>query len=245
MFWPDSVSQLRTLTSLTVNVYANADCNHQAKRPTPGHIIVRGSQALPYGANDSAEAASEEVEQYCDQQHAVSAISLQHNSHHPDATTKSPEKSKTDTSRAAASHVDTVAEQSTAADSSDDQQDDEQSDGLPSQQHMSCSPSGRTLTLTAEFNLDELHVFHQELASLNVSLPPNTLIVELAEGLCLFPSLNLTSTSSDLAPPSDTATASTPVLPGSLAAPQTAADTVGASSLLSEQVYTLLVLCLL
>ncbi|DBA75736.1 TPA: hypothetical protein ACH3X1_010151 [Trebouxia sp. C0004] len=72
----------------------------------------------------------------------------------------------------------------------------------------------RSLILTAEVNLDELNVFHQDLAALDVCLPPNTLVLELTEGLCLFPSLDLAGASSDLAPLADTATAKTPLLPG-------------------------------
>ena len=74
-----------------------------------------------------------------------------------------------------------------------------------------------TLILSAEVNLDELHVFHHDLPALDVCLPPNTLVLELTDGLGLFPSLAPDSASSDMASSADKAAASIPTLPGAAA----------------------------
>ena len=75
----------------------------------------------------------------------------------------------------------------------------------------------RALVLSAEVDLDELHVFQNDLPALVVCLPPNTLVLELTDGLCLFPSLALHNPSSDLAPLADKAAASVPTMPGAAA----------------------------
>ncbi|KAL3144730.1 hypothetical protein ABBQ38_001851 [Trebouxia sp. C0009 RCD-2024] len=75
------------------------------------------------------------------------------------------------------------------------------------------------LILSAEVNLDELHPFQDDLAALDVCLPPNTLVLELSDGLCLFPSL---TASSDLSHLSNKAAVRIPVLPGSPARPDQA-----------------------
>ena len=78
-------------------------------------------------------------------------------------------------------------------------------------------PAKRALVLSAEVNLDELHVFQNDLPALDVCLPPNTLVLELTDGLCLFPSLALHNQSLDLAPLADKAAASVPTMPGAAA----------------------------
>ena len=74
--------------------------------------------------------------------------------------------------------------------------------------------ASRTLILSAEVNLDELHVFQDDLPALDVCLPPNTLVLELTDGMCLFPSLDVHNASSDLSPLADKATASVSTIPG-------------------------------
>lgn len=81
-------------------------------------------------------------------------------------------------------------------------------------------PAARqALILSAEVILDELHLFQDDLAAVDVCLPPNTLVLELTDGLCLFPSLTLSHASSDLSHLSDKAAASIHVTPGSPAWP--------------------------
>ena len=75
----------------------------------------------------------------------------------------------------------------------------------------------RALVLSAEVNLDELHVFQNDLPGLDVCLPPNTLVLDLTDGLSMFPSLALHSASSDTAPLADKAAASVPTTPGAAA----------------------------
>lgn len=75
-------------------------------------------------------------------------------------------------------------------------------------------PATRTLILSAEVNLDELHVSQDDLSALDVCPPHNTLVLELTDGLCLFPSLALHNASSDLGPLADKAAASVPTIPG-------------------------------
>lgn len=106
-----------------------------------------------------------------------------------------------------------------------------------SQVHTSEAISGRSLVMTAEINLNELHVFHPDLAALNVCLPPNTLVLELTEGWCLFPSLDVASASGDQAQHANHATANAPDTPGSSTAQELSsaagfAPTIGS---LSEQ----------
>lgn len=74
--------------------------------------------------------------------------------------------------------------------------------------------ASRTLILSAEVNLDELHVFQDDLPALDVCLPPNTLVLELTDGMCLFPALDVHNASSDLGPLADKATASVSTIPG-------------------------------
>ena len=107
-----------------------------------------------------------------------------------------------------------------------------------SQGHTSEAVSGPLLVMTAEINLNELHNFHQDLAALNVCLPPNTLVLELTEGLCLFPSLDVASAAGDQAQHANHATASMPDVAGSSIAQELspAAGCAPTTSSLSEQV---------
>lgn len=72
----------------------------------------------------------------------------------------------------------------------------------------------KALILSAEVNLDELQVFQDDLPALDVCLPSNTIVLELTDGLCLFPSLALHDASSDLSPLADKAATSVPTIPG-------------------------------
>lgn len=53
------------------------------------------------------------------------------------------------------------------------------------------SDSHTTVTLTAQVSLNDLVAFQGSLATLDVCLPPNTLVLDLKEGFCLFPSLDI------------------------------------------------------
>ena len=72
----------------------------------------------------------------------------------------------------------------------------------------------RALILSAEVNLDELRVFQNDLPALDVCLPPNTLVLGLTDGLCIFPALALHNASSDVAPLAGNAGCRLPTLPG-------------------------------
>ena len=97
----------------------------------------------------------------------------------------------------------------------------------------------RQLILSADINLDELHAFQEDLTALDVYLPPNTLVLEFTDGLCLFPSLHHGSTSSDSSAIADRAAASLPVMPGTAALQdQAISHAVPDSGAISEQVCT-------
>lgn len=97
----------------------------------------------------------------------------------------------------------------------------------------------RVLVLSAEVNLDELHAIQDDLPALDVCLPPNTLILELTDGLCLFPSLSLCNASSDSAALADKAAASVPVVPGASALLDQAEHAIPDTGSVSEQVCSL------
>ena len=104
--------------------------------------------------------------------------------------------------------------------------------------------AGRALILSAEVNLDELHIFQNDLPALDVCLPPNTLVLELTDGLCLFPSLALHNASSDVAPLADKAAASVPTLPGAALQDQMATEhAMPDAGSLTEQVRSLKMIC--
>lgn len=76
----------------------------------------------------------------------------------------------------------------------------------------------RKATFTAEVNLDDLIAIQGTLAALDVCLPPNTLILDLKEGFCLFPSLELQLESLQVASDSQLGTAAAPQADQSLPA---------------------------
>lgn len=117
-----------------------------------------------------------------------------------------------------ASSVNEAGSNRYSSDSADQQwhQQDTPTESLPP------PAAGKALILSAEVNLDELHPFQYDLAALDVCLPPNTLVLELADGPCLIPALTLPNASSDLPPLAEKASASIPVLPGSPARPDQA-----------------------
>lgn len=69
----------------------------------------------------------------------------------------------------------------------------------------------QTRAFTAEVNLNDLVAVQGTLAALDVCLPQNTLVLELKEGFCLFPSLELQSDSLQLAADSQQATSTAPM----------------------------------
>jgi len=252
--WPDKArGQLRTLSIVTLQVYANHKT--QAKRAVPGHVLSYDTSASVDGARSLAGVVQDQnrVPQLDgkkgNQEQAVSistqTVAAEHQQQSAtqqpasDALNQEPQLSQP--SAANTDHRFVPATRQDSHDSSDSGQDGSTTEANPS---LSSQPiPDRSLILTAEVNLDELNVFHQDLASLDVCLPPNTLVLELTEGLCLFPSLDLAGTSSDLAPLADTAAANMPLLPGnSLAQHQSAAaaaadDNMPVQGSMSEQVW--------
>ena len=77
--------------------------------------------------------------------------------------------------------------------------------------HDSDKQQQQMLACTAEVNLNDLVAIQGTLAALDVCLPPNTLVLELKEGFCLFPSLQLQSDSLQLAADSQQATSVAPL----------------------------------
>jgi len=249
--WPDKArGQLRTLSTVTLQVYANHKT--QARRAIPGHVLSHNSSASVEGARSLAGADHDQnlVAQLegkqGNQEQAVSVSSQPENQQQSanqqpasDALNQEPQLSQP--SAVNTDHQFGPATRQDSLDSSDSGQDGSPADAKPS---LSSQPiPDRSLILTAEVNLDELNVFHQDLAALDVCLPPNTLVLELTEGLCLFPSLDLAGASSDMCPLADTATASTPLLPGSslpqhqsAAATAAADDNMPVQGSMSEQV---------
>lgn len=241
--WLDKArGQLRTLSTVTLQVYANHKT--QPQRAVPGHVLSYDSsagvdearslagagqdqnlapqlqgkqgnqeQAVGISSQTVAGAQAEDQQQSATQQHASDALDQEPQLSQPSAA-------NTD-------HGFVPATRQDSHDSSESGQDGSAAEANPS---LSSQPiPDRSLILTAEVNLDELNVFHQDLTGLDVCLPPNTLVLELTEGLCLFPSLDLAGESSDLAPLADTATANMPLLPGSsLPQHQSAAATAAA-----------------
>lgn len=216
-----TVLQLRSCSTVTVEVYAATTPHAHGKRPAPGHVSPRGSNAAVHSGDQQNSAASSLVVQ---QGHElISAVAQQQQNMYQHAGQQTAgdrqdvqlDHSLPEPNKSSASQRFVPAVRQASQDSSDSGQADHTTDA----ETQSLSKSTQDgLLLTAEVNLDELHVFHQDLAALDVCLPPNTLVLELAEGLCLFPSLDLGSASSDLAPLADTATASLPLVPGSLPA---------------------------
>lgn len=199
--WPDKArGQLRTLSTVTLQVYANHKT--KAKRAVPGHVLSYKSSASVQGTTSVAgaghnqnfvaqvegkqeQAISNPTRRQCQQQ----AASQQPAS---DALDQEPQSSQPNAQQLSQLNTDHHFVPATRQDS-----------------------FIRSLILTAEVNLDELNILQQDLVALDVCLPPNTLVLELTEGLCLFPSLDLASSSSDVGLLADTATANTPLLPGS------------------------------
>ena len=255
--WPDKArGQLRTLSTVTLQVYANHKT--QAKRAVPGHVLSYGSSASVHGARSLAGADQDQnlVPQLQgkqgNQEQAVSISTQtgagcqaedqqQSATQQPASDALNQEPQLSQPSAANTDHRFVPATRQDSHDSSDSGQDGSTAEANPS---LSSQPiPDRSLILTAEVNLDELNVFHQNLAALDICLPPNTLVLELTEGLCLFPSLDLAGASSDLAPLADTATANTPSLPGgslpqhqSAAATAAADDNMPVQGSISEQV---------
>ncbi|DBA86391.1 TPA: hypothetical protein ACH3X2_005616 [Trebouxia sp. C0005] len=222
--WPDKArGQLRTLSTVTLQVYAHHKT--QAKRAVPGHVLSYDSSASVDGASSLAGADQDQTlvpQSEGNQEQAVSISTQtvagsqagdrqQSATQQPASDTLNQELQLSQPSAATIDHRFVPATRQDSHDSSDSGQDGaEANPSLSSQSIPECS-----LILTAEVNLDELNIFHQNLAALDVCLPPNTLVLELTEGLCLFPALDQAGASSDLAPLADTATANTPLLPGS------------------------------
>ena len=254
--WPDKArGQLRTLSTVTLQVYANH--RTQAKRAVPGHVLSYGSSANVDGAISLAGADQNQnlASQLEGNQEQVVSISThtvagsqaedqqQSATQHPASDALNQEPKLSQTSAVNTDHRFVPATRQDSQDSSDSGKD-----GSTPETKLSLTSrpiSYRSLILTAEVNLDELNVFHQNLAALDVCLPPNTLVLELTEGLCLFPSLDLAGASSDLAPLADTATANTRLLPGgslpqhqsaAAAASAAADDNMPVQGLMSEQV---------
>lgn len=226
--WPDKTqSKLRTLNIVNVQVYANTHHQGQSQRPTPGYITLQHSTALPASVTDSiAVAPDQDGQQHFQPRQNQHAEDLPNGYHTDEQQSQVQSKDVSPNKPASVEH----------------QPDPDDPDGFKQVADVEQAPpgmSGQSLIMTAEVNLDELHVFHQDLTALDVCLPPNTLVFELTEGLCLFPSLNLGSGASDLAPLADEATASVPTIPSGVPAQgqSSAIDAVPATSLLSEQVY--------
>lgn len=253
--WPDKArGQLRTLSTVTLQVYANHKT--QAKRAVPGHVLASDSSASVHGARSLAGADQDQnpvPQSEGDQEQALSFSTQttagsqaedqqQSASQQPasDALNQQPQLSQP--SAGNTDHRFVPATRQDSHDSSDSGQDGSTAEADPS---LSSRPiPDRSLILTAEVNLDELNIFHQDLAALDVCLPPNTLVLELTEGVCLFPSLDLAGASSDLPHLADTATANMPLLPGSslpqhqsAAATAAADDNMPVQGSMSEQVW--------
>lgn len=258
--WPDKArGQLRTLSTVTLQVYANHKT--QAKHAVPGHVLASDSSASVHGARSLAGADQDQNPVPLpegDQEQAISistqTIAGSHAEDQQQSATQQPasdalnqEPQMSQPSAGNTDHRFVPATRQDSHDSSDSGQDGSTAEANPSLSSQSIPDC--SLILTAEVNLDELNVFHQDLAALDVCLPPNTLVLELTEGLCLFPSLDLAGESSDLAPLADTATANTPLLPGSslpqhqsAAATAAADDNMPVQGSMSEQVRLCLVL---
>lgn len=205
----------------------------QSRRPTPGHIVPDQLARAQVDARQSTEA----VTQLAGHQTDLGNAQLNPALHTPPSQfVQADDSASSDEMSVAGRPLDN------GDNSSDDLGHDLNKQEIASQLPPSLgsrlhSAAKRQLILSADINLDELDTFQEDLTALNVYLPPNTLVLELTDGLCLFPSLNLGSTSSDSAAVADRAAASLPVITGSAALQdQAIGHAVPDSGSVSEQV---------
>ena len=228
--WPDELAQeLSSSSSIAICVYAHADPNAWNKRPVPGHIA---SQSVAIQQNAASHNTS-----FRESGYQITPL----------ATVEPPHQSP-----AAIDHTLFTAAPVTDGDSSDSGTEHEWERQTLSAHDTDLlhagpdSPATSDLLISAEVDLDKLHVFQDDLAALDVYLPPNTLILELADGLCLFPLLNLGGESPDLASAADSATVSLPVGLSTAALQDQAAAAHAMADIdpISEQVRTARLTCI-